>query len=155
MRVIKVLNNSLVLALNDEGQEIILMGKGIGFQKTIGYKLSSKEIDKVFVLKDRELSRRIIRLAAETDSIYFEMAKSVIDYAVENYHMKLMDHMLIMKQSASHSILISGGKHYEHSYQHQHVHRCFQFCSRSQLGTIPLSEHRYIHQKVRPVRAAL
>ena len=57
MRVIKVLNNSLVLALNDEGQEIILMGKGIGFQKTIGYKLSSKEIDKVFVLKDRELSR--------------------------------------------------------------------------------------------------
>lgn len=39
MRVIKVLNNSLVLALNDEGQEIILMGKGIGFQKTIGYKL--------------------------------------------------------------------------------------------------------------------
>ena len=89
MRVIKVLNNSLVLALNDEGQEIILMGKGIGFQKSIGYKLSPKEIDKVFVLKDRELSRRIIRLAAETDSIYFEMAKSVIDYAVENYHMKL------------------------------------------------------------------
>lgn len=95
MRVIKVLNNSLVLALNDEGQEIILMGKGIGFQKTIGYKLSPKEIDKVFVLKDRELSRRIIRLAAETDSIYFEMAKSVIDYAVENYHMKLMDHIYL------------------------------------------------------------
>ena len=39
MRVIKVLNNSLVLALNDEGQEIILMGKGIGFQKTIGLSL--------------------------------------------------------------------------------------------------------------------
>lgn len=53
MRVIKVLNNSLVLALNDEGQEIILMGKGIGFQKTIGYKLSPKEIDKVFVLRIR------------------------------------------------------------------------------------------------------
>ena len=45
--------------------------------------------------------------------------------------------MLIMKQSASHSILISGGKHYEHSYQHQHVHRCFQFCSRSHSEPIP------------------
>ena len=56
--------------------------------------------------------------------------------------------MLIMKQSASHSILISGGKHYEHSYQHQHVHRCFQFCSRSQLGTDSLSEHRYIQKSV-------
>ena len=75
-------------------EKLVLMGKGIGFQKTIGYKLSPKEIDKVFVLKDRELSRRIIRLAAETDSIYFEMAKSVIDYAVENYHMKLKKQMI-------------------------------------------------------------
>ena len=31
MRVIKVLNNSLVLALDNAGQESILMGKGIGF----------------------------------------------------------------------------------------------------------------------------
>ena len=95
MRVIKVLNNSLVLALNDQGQETILMGKGIGYHKSIGYRFSPNEIEKVFVLKDRELSRRIIRLAAETDSIYFEMAKSVIDYAVETFHMKLMDHIYL------------------------------------------------------------
>ena len=38
MRVIKVLNNSLVLALNDQGQETILMGKGIGYHKSIGYR---------------------------------------------------------------------------------------------------------------------
>ena len=35
MRVIKVLNNSLVLALDNAGQESILMGKGIGFHKSI------------------------------------------------------------------------------------------------------------------------
>lgn len=45
--------------------------------------------------------------------------------------------MLIMKQSASHSILISGGKHYEHSYQHQHVHRCFNFAA--DLNSEPIS----------------
>ena len=32
MRVVKVLNNSLVLALDEAGQETILMGKGIGYQ---------------------------------------------------------------------------------------------------------------------------
>ena len=95
MRVVKVLNNSLVLALNKEGEEIILMGKGIGYHKAIGYQFNAKDAEKVFVLKDRELSRSIIRLAAETDSVYFELAKQVIDYAVETYRMQLMEHIYL------------------------------------------------------------
>ena len=95
MRVVKVLNNSLVLALNDSGEETILMGKGIGFHKAIGYEFQKDEVEKVFVLKDRSISRSIIRLAAETDSVYFELAKSIIDYAIEQYGMKLLDHIYL------------------------------------------------------------
>lgn len=95
MRVIKVLNNSLVLALDDEGRETILMGKGIGFHKAAGYEFHKDEVEKVFVLKDRSISRSIIRLAAEIDSVYFEIVKSVIDYAISKYHMKLMDHIYL------------------------------------------------------------
>lgn len=29
MQVVKVLNNSLILAVNENGEEVILMGKGI------------------------------------------------------------------------------------------------------------------------------
>ena len=95
MRVVKVLNNSLVLALDDAGQEIILMGKGIGYHKSIGYQFQESEIEKVFVLKDKEVSRNIIRLAADTDAVYFELAKAVIDYAIETFGMKLMDHIYL------------------------------------------------------------
>ncbi|HIT66039.1 MAG TPA: PRD domain-containing protein [Candidatus Merdisoma merdipullorum] len=95
MRVVKVLNNSLVLALDDAGQETILMGKGIGYHKSIGYQFQESEIEKVFVLKDKAVSRNIIRLAAETDAVYFELAKSVIDYAIDNFEMKLMDHIYL------------------------------------------------------------
>lgn len=95
MRVVKVLNNSLVLALSDKGEETILMGKGIGFHKAIGHELQKEEVEKVFVLKDRSVSRSIIRLAAETDGAYFELAKSVIDYAVERYQMKLLEHIYL------------------------------------------------------------
>ena len=35
MQVVKVLNNSLVLAVNENGEEVILMGKGIGYKKYI------------------------------------------------------------------------------------------------------------------------
>ena len=95
MRVVKVLNNSLVLALDEAGQETILMGKGIGYHKSIGYQFQESEIEKVFVLKNKEVSRSIIRLAAETDAVYFELAKSVIDYAIETFGMKLMDHIYL------------------------------------------------------------
>ena len=95
MRVVKVLNNSLVLALDEDGRETILMGKGIGFHKAAGYEFQKEEVEKVFVLKDRSISRSIIRLAAETDSVYFELAKSVIDYAIERYGMRLLDHIYL------------------------------------------------------------
>lgn len=89
------MNNSLLLALDDGGREVILMGKGIGFNKSIGHHLKSEDIEKVFVLKDRSVSKNIIRLASEIDSTYFELAKQVIDYSIETYGMVLMEHIYL------------------------------------------------------------
>ena len=93
MQVVKVLNNSLVLALDEQGQELILMGKGIGFHKSLGQTIAEAEIEKVFVLREREVSRSIIRLAAETDSIFFELAQNIIAYASQTYGMVLSEHI--------------------------------------------------------------
>ena len=54
MRVVKVLNNSLVLALDEEGQEAILMGKGIGFHKATGSTLKKEEVEKKKRKKEKE-----------------------------------------------------------------------------------------------------
>ena len=35
MQVVKVLNNSLVLAVNENGEEVILMGEGNWIQKKV------------------------------------------------------------------------------------------------------------------------
>ena len=91
MQVIKVLNNSLVLAIDENGQENILMGKGIGFQQSIGKTIDPAEIEKVFVLKDRAVSRDIVRLAADTEPVFFELCRNIIAYAVERYQMELLD----------------------------------------------------------------
>lgn len=95
MKVVKVLNNSLVLALDDEGQQVILAGKGIGFHKATGSALQEEDIEQVFILKDRQLSRSIIRLAADTDAVFFELAKELIDRGRKKYHMNLMDHLYL------------------------------------------------------------
>jgi len=95
VKVIKVLNNSLVFALNEQGHEVILMGKGIGYRKSTGNILEPQEIEKVFVLKDRNISKSIIQLAADTDTVFFELAKAIIDYGKETYQMELMDHLYL------------------------------------------------------------
>ena len=50
MRVIKTLNNSLILCLDKQGKEVILMGKGIGFQLKKGDLVPADKIQKVFKL---------------------------------------------------------------------------------------------------------
>ena len=88
MQVVKVLNNSLVLAVNENGEEVILMGKGIGYKKSIGEKIVSSQIEKIFELKDKKLKRDMIRLAIDTKSIYFEIANQIIQYAIDKYEME-------------------------------------------------------------------
>lgn len=95
MQVVKVLNNSLVLVLNDMGQEVILMGKGIGYNKSVGYRMKESEIEKIFILKDKDISKNIIQLASEIDSQYFELAEQIITYAIDKYDMKLMEHIYL------------------------------------------------------------
>lgn len=95
MRVLKVLNNSVIFALDDFGNEVVLMGKGIGFNKSLGYELKKKEIEKVFIIKDRDNSKNIIRLASEIDSTFFELTKTLVDFAVEEFKMELMEHIYL------------------------------------------------------------
>lgn len=95
MRVIKVLNTSVVLALDDSGMEVVLMGKGIGFHKSIGNILNDSDVEKVFILKDRSIAKNIIRLSAEIDADIFEIVKEAIDYAQEKHQMRLMEHIYL------------------------------------------------------------
>ena len=91
IRVVKVLNNSVVLAVEEPGGEVILMGKGIGFGKTIGQEITPKEGEQVFVLRDRQLNRNILQLAAQTDERIFDLTRRIVDYAVAHYQMHLAD----------------------------------------------------------------
>ena len=95
MKVIKILNNSLIMAVDHEGKEVILSGKGIGYKKAIGYELKENEVQKIFVLRERSVVRDIIHLASEVGEDYFNLTKSIVSYAIEEYNMKLMDHIYL------------------------------------------------------------
>lgn len=56
LKVMKVFNNNVVLVHDKKGQEVIVMGSGIGFQKKIDDSLEGSKIDKTFILDGKNSS---------------------------------------------------------------------------------------------------
>lgn len=50
MIIEKVYNNNVIQVTDDQGQELIVMGRGLGFQKKAGDAIDTSLIEKVFVL---------------------------------------------------------------------------------------------------------
>ena len=95
MQVIKVLNNSLVLALREDGNEVILMGKGIGFGRNIGDEVDASKVEKLFELTRANVKRDFLKLAVDTQTIYFDLASQIIKYAVDKYNMEIVDYLYL------------------------------------------------------------
>jgi beta-glucoside operon transcriptional antiterminator len=46
LKILRILNNNVVIALNDDGEELVLMGNGLGFQKSPVLKLIRQKLKK-------------------------------------------------------------------------------------------------------------
>ncbi|WP_049051313.1 CAT RNA binding domain-containing protein, partial [Enterococcus faecium] len=91
MRVIKTLNNSLILCLDKQGKEVILMGKGIGFQLKKGDLVPADKIQKVFKLDSLSdaLKKDYIKLFEAAPDDLIICVKRIIDYANAKFDFKL------------------------------------------------------------------
>ena len=94
MKAKKVLNNSLIL-VEEDGQEIILMGKGIGYQLSTGMSIDESKIEKKFVNSDIKTINNFAQLAQEIDEAYFELTHDLIRYAEEKYGLKLSEYLYV------------------------------------------------------------
>ncbi|WP_411195226.1 BglG family transcription antiterminator LicT [Raoultella planticola] len=81
MIVQKVLNNSLVLSMDDDSREVIVMGKGIGFNSRPGDEIAAEKIEKLFVTQALGArSGYLESLSAIPDEV-IEMAAMIISRA--------------------------------------------------------------------------
>ena len=51
MIIKRILNNNAVMSVDESGEDIIVKGKGIAFQKKSGDEINQNKIDKIFVIK--------------------------------------------------------------------------------------------------------
>lgn len=88
MQILKVINNNVVSAYNEKGKEVIVTGKGIGFQKKPKDEIDDTKVEKVFRL-DNEMTREFERVVADIPYDHIQIVARIITMAND-----LMDHKL-------------------------------------------------------------
>ncbi|WP_324030761.1 PRD domain-containing protein (plasmid) [Pantoea sp. JZ2] len=81
MIVHKVLNNSLVLSTDDDSREVIVMGKGIGFNSRPGDEIAPEKIEKLFVTQTLGTRRVYLEALSAIPDEVIEMAAMIISRA--------------------------------------------------------------------------
>ena len=56
MKIDKIINNNIVSALEPDGKEVVIMGRGIGFGAKMGKEIPESKIEKVFRLDSQSTS---------------------------------------------------------------------------------------------------
>lgn len=80
MKIKSILNNSALITINEKNEEIILLGKGISFQKHPGDDVDASRIEKIFKMNSEE-ANNLIELLQTIPEKYFEITNVIVRYA--------------------------------------------------------------------------
>ncbi|AEF86932.1 transcriptional antiterminator, BglG [Treponema primitia ZAS-2] len=82
MKAIRKYNNNIILA-NDQGHEVIVLGKGIGFQANPGDPVDTRLIEKTFIPQETVQISRFADTLADLPYEYILLATKVVDCGKE------------------------------------------------------------------------
>lgn len=89
----KVLNNNALIAKHPVYNEVVLLGKGIGFNKIAGDQITEAEIEKVFVLKNPEEQRQYVELMHQVGEEFAALMNEAIAYIESMLDILLNEHI--------------------------------------------------------------
>ncbi len=95
MLVEKIINNNIISARDEDGIELIVMGKGIGFGQRAGNEIADDKIEKVFRLENMDDTERFKRLLASLPIEYIRLSLRIINYAKETLGIRLNQNVYI------------------------------------------------------------
>ncbi|CAM3157230.1 transcriptional antiterminator, BglG family [Lactobacillus bombicola] len=115
MKVIKVFNNNVVLVSDQNHQQAILFGKGIGFKKHPGDEIAKSKDVQTFIknIRDPEWLNSLSNLLESVPIEYLAISKNIIEYAEKKLNttfnqfliISLADHIYFaVKRSSEHDV---------------------------------------------------
>ncbi|MFK8259059.1 BglG family transcription antiterminator LicT [Erwinia sp. AnSW2-5] len=93
MTVAKVLNNSLVLSSTADHDEVIVMGKGIGFNSKVGDTLDAAQIEKIFIVQGSQTRRDYLRVIENSPEYLLPLVQDLIERASVQLNSRLSEQL--------------------------------------------------------------
>ena len=112
MKVLKAINNNVVSCVDDDGKELVVMGRGLGFRAKPGDPLSPQQVEKIFRMDSPEEFSRLKQLFSSLDPELLDLCSGVIEYANrllgrrlnESIYLTLTDHIQFAIQRCRQSL---------------------------------------------------
>ncbi|MDX5628648.1 MULTISPECIES: BglG family transcription antiterminator LicT [unclassified Brenneria] len=99
MKIAKVINHNIVVVLDENHREQVVMGLGIGFKKKTNDMLDDRKVEKIFALKNDEITFRLSELLGQipievmtTCDRIINVSKQKLGELQENIYISLTDH---------------------------------------------------------------
>lgn len=100
IQVAKVLNNNVIIANHPRHSEVVVIGKGIGFNRKVNDAISLSSVEKMFILTKPEEQEQYKQLVPQIDEKLIEVMNDIILHASksgkplnEHIHIALTDHI--------------------------------------------------------------
>ncbi|MEW9109789.1 glucose PTS transporter transcription antiterminator GlcT [Cytobacillus gottheilii] len=101
-RIKKALNNNVIIGTHDDFGEVVIIGKGVGFNRNKDDIISDEAIEKLFILKNEKEKENYIKLLPFVEDELHQAIISSIDYIKkrtknslnEHIHVALTDHLM-------------------------------------------------------------
>jgi len=81
MTIEKVINNNVVTAIDESNEEVVLMGKGIGFQAKSGEIIPQNKVEKKFVLSGKAEIGKFEEVVSSIPLEHLDVCIEIINYA--------------------------------------------------------------------------
>lgn len=101
MKITKVINNNIVRSVNGNMQEVLLIGKALGFQKKIGDLIDTYAIEKTYILVNQDQENELLEMLSTVDFSNVQVVNKIIDMAEKklgkelptSVYFSLLDHI--------------------------------------------------------------
>lgn len=94
-RVIKQLNNNVAIVRNNSGDQAVVMGSGVAFQKKKGDLIQEDKIEKVFTLKNEESEKNFSTLLKDVPLDFITTSYEIIEYGSEKYQFPVQEYIYV------------------------------------------------------------
>lgn len=95
MRIKKVINNSIVCAVDDKGKELIVTGKGIGFQRHRGEPIDPAAVERTYRMEEQTEQRKLLELVEKIPLEHLALTEELIAYFTQHIAQPLNESLLI------------------------------------------------------------